>query len=59
MSEEKKFLSLEEVSDLLDVDYQLVYRLARSGELPAARIGRIYRVARQDLEAYLERAKTD
>ena len=55
---EKEFLSLEEVADLLGVNYQLIYRQVRGGLLPAARIGRVYRVSKKDLEAYLENAKT-
>ncbi len=57
MTEEKKFYSLEEVAETLSVDYQLVYKLVRGGELPAARLGRVYRVAKADLEAYLEQSK--
>ncbi|MBN1672413.1 MAG: helix-turn-helix domain-containing protein [Kiritimatiellae bacterium] len=58
MSPDKKYLSLEEVAELLGVNYQLIYRLARSGELPAVRLGRVYRVAESDLDAYLEKSKT-
>jgi len=52
-----EYLSLEEVADMLGVTYQLIYRLARSGELPAIRLGKLYRVSRVDLDAYLERSK--
>jgi excisionase family DNA binding protein len=55
----KAFMSIEEVADLLGVNYQLIYRQIRSGALRAARIGRVYRVARADLEAYLEEAKRE
>lgn len=58
MNTEKEFLSLEEVADKLGVTYQLIYRLARSGELPAVRLGKLYRVASADLAAYLERSKS-
>jgi len=57
MSPLKEYSSLEEVADLLGVTYQLVYRLVREGELPAIRLGRVYRVAKTDLEAYLESRK--
>ena len=57
MAEEKEFLSLEEVADLLGVTYQLIYRLVRSGEMPAVRLGKLYRVRRADLNAYLEKSK--
>jgi len=56
---EKEFLSLEEVADMLGVTYQLVYKLARSGELPALRLGKLYRVSRTDLDEYLESKKRE
>ena len=56
-SEGKEFLSLEEVADLLGVTYQLIYRLVRGGEMPAVRLGKLYRVSRKDLDAYLEKSK--
>lgn len=58
MSIEKEFLSLEEVADKLGVTYQLIYRLVRSGELPAVRLGKLYRVASADLDAYLAKSKS-
>jgi excisionase family DNA binding protein len=58
MAPDVKYLSLEEVAELLGVDYQLIYRQVRKGELTAVRIGRVYRVAASDLDAYLERSKT-
>jgi len=57
MSPEKEYLSLEEVADLLGVNYQLIYKLVRSGEMPAMRIGKVYRIQRGDLNAYLETTK--
>ena len=57
MSNASEYLSLEEVAEMLGVTYQLIYRLARSGELPAIRLGKLYRVSRTDLERYLERQK--
>ena len=53
----EKLLSIEEVAEILDLEYKTIYRLIRGGELPAARIGRVYRVNRADLEAFLERQK--
>lgn len=59
MPVEKEHLSLEEVADELGVTYQLIYRLVRSGEIPAARLGKLYRVSRSDLNEYLNRSKRD
>lgn len=57
MGVNSEYMSLEEVADKLGVTYQLIYRLVRSGELPAARLGKLYRVSREDLDAYLARSK--
>lgn len=54
---EKEFMSLEEVAQLMDVNYQLIYKLVRSGEIPAARLGKVYRVSRKDLDSYLDQTK--
>ena len=50
-------MSLEEVAEMMGVTYQLIYRLVRSGEIPAVRLGKLYRVSRSDLEGYLSRNK--
>jgi excisionase family DNA binding protein len=53
----EKLLSIEEVAEILSLEYKTIYRLVRGGELPAARIGRVYRVNRADLAAFLEQQK--
>lgn len=58
LPENKAFWSLEEVAEHLAVNYQLIYRQVRTGALPAVRVGRIYRVRRADLEAYMARNST-
>lgn len=57
MSPEKEFFSLEEVAERLGVTYQLIYKLVRAGELPAMRIGKLYRISARDLDHYLEQSK--
>jgi excisionase family DNA binding protein len=51
---DKLFWTLEEIAELLGVTYQLIYRQVRTGALPAMRVGRVYRVRRADLEAYID-----
>jgi len=51
------FLTLEEAAERLGVEYKTVYRLVRSGELPAGKIGRVYRIREGDLDAYFEQQK--
>lgn len=55
---DKLYWTLEEVAELLAVNYQLIYRQVRAGELPAVRVGRVYRVKRSDLQNYLDRNST-
>lgn len=52
-----KLLTLEDAAEVLGVDYKTVYRLVRAGEIPAGRVGRVYRIAPNDLKAYFESTK--
>ena len=47
--------SIKDAADYLGVDYKTVYRLVRLGEIPSGRVGRIYRLRKEDVDAYLER----
>jgi excisionase family DNA binding protein len=51
-------MTLEEVADLLGVNYQLIYKLVRTGEMPSLRIGRVYRVTKADFEAYIQKNRS-
>ena len=52
---EMKFYSLEEVAEVFGVNYQLVYKLVKTGELPSVRIGKVFRVSGVQLKAYMDR----
>lgn len=54
MSTESEYMSLEEVAGKMGVKYLTIYRLVRSGEMPAVRLGKQYRVSKRELDAYLE-----
>ncbi len=49
-----RFLTVQEVADQLRVSSMTVYRLIKSGELPAVRVGRSFRVREPDVDRYLE-----
>jgi excisionase family DNA binding protein len=51
-----RFLTVAEVATVMRVSKMTVYRLVHAGELPAARVGRSFRVAESDVHAYLESA---
>ncbi len=53
----REYLTIEEAAEMLGVEYKTIYRLVRSGELPAGRIGRVYRILRGDLEGFFQGQK--
>jgi excisionase family DNA binding protein len=50
-------MTTEQVMGCLKVDPRTIYRLIRSGELPAVRIGRRWRFRRSDLDEWIERQR--
>jgi len=48
-----RFLTVQEVADLMRVSTMTVYRIIKSGELPAVRVGRSFRVRDVDVDNYL------
>jgi excisionase family DNA binding protein len=50
---EARLLTVNEVADLLRVSRMTVYRLIKTGELPALRVGRSYRLREEDVHTYL------
>jgi excisionase family DNA binding protein len=51
-----KFLTIAEVASIMRVSKMTVYRLVHSGELPAVRVGRSFRVPEKAVHSYLEAA---
>jgi excisionase family DNA binding protein len=51
---ENEWLSLREVQRILCLGKTKAYDLVASGEIPAVKIGRVLRVNREELEAWLE-----
>jgi excisionase family DNA binding protein len=47
------FLTVAEVASLMRVSKMTVYRLVHSGELPAVRVGRSFRVPEEAVRRYL------
>lgn len=54
-----RFLTVAEVAALMRVSRMTVYRLVHSGELPAVRVGRSFRVPERAVHDYLRDAFTD
>lgn len=51
--------SVEQVADLLDLHVRTVRGYIRTGRLPAVKIGKQYRIARADLDAFTGRPVPD
>ena len=56
-NENEKFLKMADIAAQLNVSRSTVYRLIKTGALPAVRIGKNFRVRPADLEAYLTGAR--
>ena len=54
-----RFLTVAEVASLMRVSKMTVYRLIHSGELPAVRVGRSFRVPESAVHDYLKTAFVD
>lgn len=53
MENEYEYLTPREVMNLLCIGKNTFYRLVHSGQLPAFQIGKLWRVARDDLERFV------
>lgn len=56
---EVRFLTVAEVAEMMRVSKMTVYRLVHSGELPAIRFGRSFRVPESAVAAAIERPVAD
>lgn len=57
MSEDRRFLTVPEVAAEWGVSERTIWSLVAKKRLPAVRFGRIVRIDRSDLEAFIRRAK--
>ncbi|MFJ7751404.1 helix-turn-helix domain-containing protein [Arthrobacter sp. NPDC097144] len=54
-----RFLTVSEVAEVMRVSKMTVYRLVHSGDLPAVRFGRSYRVPESAVQQVLKNAVVD
>lgn len=55
---EPELLTVEQAADYLQMHKVTVYKYIRAGRLPAAKLGKVYRIYRKDVEALLESLRT-
>lgn len=56
---EHEILTVEQAADYLQVHKMTLYRYIREGLLPAVKLGKMYRIYRKDVEAFLDSLKHD
>ena len=59
MDPSDRLLTVAEVAEALRVSTMTIYRMVKSGQLPATRVGRSYRFRRADVQRYLEKGKVE
>lgn len=50
-----RFLQITDVAETLNISVRQAYSLVTTGELPAIKVGRSWRVESEELEAYIQR----
>jgi excisionase family DNA binding protein len=53
------WLTLEEAAKHLKIGKSTIYRLAREGDLPAHRMGRVWRFDAEELDAWVKRTPSE
>lgn len=55
---DREVFTVEQAAEYLQVHKVTVYKYIRTGILPAAKLGKVYRIHRRDLDALLAAART-
>jgi excisionase family DNA binding protein len=51
-------MTVDQVAEYLQLNRLTVYRYVREGRIPSAKIGKLYRILKADVDGFLERQKT-
>ena len=49
---QQRFYSVQQIADKLNIHFRTVYNLIYSGQLPSIRVGRVYRISQDHLNAF-------
>jgi len=58
-SDEIVWMSTQEAARHLGITTRTLYRFVDEGDLPAYRIGRVFRLKRSDVDAFIERSRIE
>jgi excisionase family DNA binding protein len=59
MTKEKEFYKAEELAKVLDVNIMTIYRYIKAGRLKAYKIGREFRIDKEEFNKFLELTKVN
>jgi excisionase family DNA binding protein len=57
MAMEKEFYKAEDLAKLLDVNIMTIYRYIKAGKLCAYKIGKEFRISKEEFAAFLKRTR--
>ena len=49
---QQRFYSVQQIADKLNIHFRTVYNLIYTGKLPSIRVGRVYRISQDHLNAF-------
>lgn len=58
MNKEKEFYRAEDLAELLEVNIMTIYRYIKAGRLKAYKIGRDFRIDKNEFQAFLKKIST-
>ena len=58
MNKEKDFYRAEDLAELLEVNIMTIYRYIKAGRLKAYKIGRDFRIDKNEFNAFLKKVST-
>lgn len=56
---EKPFYKAEDLAEVLDVNIMTIYRYIKSGRLKAYKLGREFRIEKEEFDAFLKNVSTN
>ncbi|MEI6144326.1 MAG: helix-turn-helix domain-containing protein [Candidatus Berkelbacteria bacterium] len=54
---EYKFITVEEVANILNVTKMTIYRYIKKGTISAYKVGRDYRIKKEDFDDFIKKAR--
>jgi excisionase family DNA binding protein len=58
MTKEKEFYKAEDLAELLEVNIMTIYRYIKAGRLKAYKIGREFRIDKNEFQGFLKKVST-